>query len=147
MNMQPTNSQTNVELRLRTMRTLWIAMLLTIGGYYVLTIFMNRSENVTPNPVLSLVLLCVGLVITLISFPIKNRLVSKAVEKQQVGLVQQGYIVGWALTEVAGLLGLFDFFVTGHRHYYVLLIIAALGTLLQYPRREAVENAAFKRAI
>ena len=148
--MQQTNqndSQTNIELRLRTLLILWIAMLMSFVGLYVLTIVTRRPHDVTPNPVLSLVLLCIGLLITVLSFPVKNRLLSKAVAQQQIEKVQQAYIVAWALTDVAALLGILDFFLANHAHYYILLIIAVIGTLLHFPRRETVENAAFKRTI
>ena len=129
------------------MRTLWIGMLASIGTYYVFTLFAGRSEDITPNPIVSLTLVGVGLLTTLISFPIKNKLLTTAVDQQQVQLVQQAYIVAWAISEVAALLGLLDFFLTGHRHYYLLLIIAAAGQLLHFPRREHVLNASFKSPI
>jgi hypothetical protein len=62
-------------------------------------------------------------------------------------MVQQAYIVTWAINEVAALLGLMDFFLTNDRYYFVLLIIAALGLLLHFPRREHVVNAAFKSSV
>ena len=138
------SSEANIELRLRTMRTLWIAMLVSIPMYYVFTVLRGPSENITPNRMLSLVLLGVGLLTTLISVPIKQILLRKATEQQQVPMVQQAYIVTWAITEVAALLGMLDYFVTGHRHYYLLFIVAICGMLLHFPRREAVLNAAFK---
>ena len=127
------------------MRTLWGAMFFSIILYYVLTFFVGGSENV--NATVSLMMMGVGLLTTLISFPIKNKLLAKAVEQQQVQQVQQAYIVALALTEVAAMLGLLDFFATGNRYYYVLLIIAALGQLLHFPRREHVVNASFKSPI
>jgi hypothetical protein len=120
---------------------------LTVGGYYVFTLFSGRSENITPNPTMSLVLLAIGVLITVVSFPIKNKLLSSAVQQQQVALVQQAYIVTWAVTEVAALLGMLDFYLTGHRHYYLLFIVAACGQLLHFPRREHVINASFKSPI
>jgi hypothetical protein len=142
--MNQNNPHADIELRIRTIRTLWIALLLSIGGYFVVTIFVKPSQDLTPYPALSLVLLLVGVSTTLISFLIKSKLLSRAVDLQQVTLVQQGYLVGWAINEVAALLGMLDYFVTGHRHYYILFIISALGLLLQFPRREPVVNAAFK---
>lgn len=136
--------QGNIEQRIRTMQILWIGMLLSVGAYYVFTFFSGRSTEITPNRNLSLILVGVGLLTTLISFPIKNVLLAKAVEQQQVQMVQQGYIVAWAITEVAALLGLLDFFVTGNRYFYVLFIIAACGLLLHFPRREHVIDAGFK---
>ena len=145
MNTQPMNQNDPqaIELRIRTMRTLWMALLASIGGYFVLTIFAKRSEDITPNPTLSLILLVVGISTTLIAFLIKNRLLARAVDQQQVPLVQQAYVVGWAVNEVAALLGVIDFFVAGHRHYYILFLISACGLLLQFPKRESVVNAAF----
>lgn len=150
MNTQPINQkdpQSNVELRIRTLRTLWIALVLTVVGYYVFTLFTGRLRDITPNPTMSLVLLAIGVLITLISFPIKSKLLGSAIQQQQVALVQQAYIVTWALTEVPALLGMLDFYLTGHRQYYLLLIIAALGQLLHFPRREHVIDASFKSPI
>ena len=146
MNSQPMNQNDPqaIELRIRSMRTLWVALLASIGGYFVLTIFVKLKEDVTPNPTLSLVLLFVGISLTLISFLIKSKLLSRAVDQQQVPMVQQAYIVGWAVNEGAALLGVLDFFMTGNRYYFVLFLISACGLLLHFPKRESVENAAFK---
>jgi hypothetical protein len=126
------------------MLVLWIGMLGSIGVYYVFTLFRGRSEDVTPNPVVSLTLIAIGLLATLISFFIKNKLIARAVDQHQVQLVQQAYVIAWAICEVGALLGLLDFFLTGHRHYYLLFIVAAVGQLLHFPRREHVLNASFK---
>ena len=133
--------QETVELRLRTMRTLWFALFASVGIYFLFTIYVGRSENVEPNPTLSLILIVIGVSTTLISFVIKSKLINLAIEQQRVQLVQQAYLVAWAITEVAALLGMLDFFATGHQHYYILFIIAAVGMLLQTPRREHVVNA------
>jgi len=146
MNMQSPNQNDpgNIELRLRTMRILWIALFMSIPIYYVFTWIAKRSEDITPNRTLSLALLGAAVMAVLISVPIKNGLLNKATEKQQVTMVQQGYITTWAITEVAALLGMLDYFATGDHYYYLFFIIAALGQLLHFPRREAVLNAAFK---
>lgn len=133
----------NIELRIRTIRTLWLALFISVGLYYALTFFVPRSEK-PANATLFLVLLAVAVTTTLISFVIKNNFLTRAAQKQQVQLVQQGYVVACALTEVAALLGLFDYFATGNPYYYVLFLIGALGMLLHFPRREHVLNAAFR---
>ena len=139
--MTPDKTQQKVELRLRTMRTLWMGMMLSIVGYFVLTLFAGRSEDLEPNPTLSLILLAVAASAALVSFPLKSKLLNRAIEQQQVPMVQQAYIVAWAITEVGGLLGVLDFFTTGDRYYYLLFMIAALGQLLHFPRREHMLNA------
>jgi hypothetical protein len=108
-------------------------------------LFVGRNEDLTPNNTLSLALTVVALSTVLISFVLRNKLVNRAVEQQQVPMVQQAYIVSWAVTEVGALLGLLDFFATGNPYYYVPMLIAVAGQLMHYPRREHVENAAFSR--
>jgi multisubunit Na+/H+ antiporter MnhG subunit len=139
--------QENIEPRIRTMRTLWIAMLMSVGFYYAFTFFVKRPENVEPNSTLFLVLAAIALSTAFISFPIKNKLISRATEQQHVPLVQQAYILAWALSEVPALLGLLDFFLTGNRYFYVLFLIAVFAQLLHFPRREHVINASFKKPI
>ena len=144
MNAQPANQndpQQNIELRLRTMRTLWVAMFVSIALYYGLTFFVTPPENTNPNSMLFLILVIVALSMTLISFLVKNKLLNQAIEQQRVQLVQQAYIVALALTEVAALLGLLYFFMTGDRYYPILFVIGACGQLLHFPRREHVINA------
>jgi hypothetical protein len=139
------NPQENVELRMRTLRILWLGLFLSVGVYYGLTLFVGRNENAVPNNTLSIALIVVAFSATLISFVVKNKLMTRAVELQQTGVVQQAYVVTWAINEVAALLGFLDFFVTGNRYYYALFLLAAAGLLLHFPRREHVENAASLR--
>ena len=129
------------------MRIMWMALLISVGFYYAITVFVERPEDAAANPTLSLVLICVAVLAVLISFLIKGKLLSKAVDQQHIGMVQQAYIVTWAITEVPALLGLLDFFQTSDRYYHALFIISALGLLLHFPRREAVVNAAFKNSV
>ena len=149
-NMQPPNQrvlQQKIDLRMRTMRTLWIAMLLSVGFYFLFTLFLHRPEHARPNGMLSIILAVMSFSAILISLPLKSRLLNRAVEQQQVSLVQQGYILAWAVTEVAALMGLLDFFATNDRYYYIFFLIAGCGELLNFPKREHVENASFKSSI
>ena len=120
---------------------LWLALFASIGLYYAFTFFVGPPETVVPNPTMSLILIVIGLSTTLISFLVKSKLITRAIERQQIQLVQQAYLVAWAITELAGLLGFLDFLATGHRHYYILFIISVCGFLLNAPRREHLINA------
>jgi len=141
------NPQTEIELRIRTLRTLWFALLGSIGIYYGFTLVVERREGLESNPSLSLSLMCVAILMVLVAFVIKTKWLSRALEQKSTGMVQQAYVVTWAITEIAAVLGLMDFFLTNDRYYFVLLIIAALGVLLHFPRREHVVNAAFKSSV
>jgi len=139
------NTPENIDLRMRTLRTLWFALLASVGVYFVFAMIRGRPENVQPNSTLSLALLGAGVLIALVSFVIKNTLVRQAVEREQVAQVQQAYIVAWAMSEVPALLGMLDFFVTSDRYYYVFFIVAVCAQLAHFPRREHVEQASFER--
>ena len=144
MNTPATDPQNNVELTLRKLRILWLGGLASLAGFFLLTLLSQRPDNLEPNDTLFLVFVAIALTTTLASFVIKKIFFKQAEEKQQLELVQQGFIVAAALTEVAALLGVVDYFVTGDRYYWVLIIIAACGQLLHYPRRDPFLHATFK---
>ena len=121
-------------------------MPLSIGAYYVFTLFAGRSEDLEPNSTLFLMLIGIALSTVLLSFLIKSRLLNRAIEQQQIPMVQQAYVVSWAIAEVPALLGLLVFFLTSNRYFFVLFIIGACGQLLHFPRREDVINAAVKKS-
>lgn len=133
----------NLELRLRSMRTLWVALLLSIGGYFVLTMFAHRSESVEANSTLSMSLILIATSTTLVSFLIKSKLLAKATDD---GQVQQAYVVAWAVTEAGALMGVLDYFLTTDRYYYAPFLMAVVGQLLHFPRTEHVVNASFNRS-
>ncbi len=146
--MQPPNQmQKRIELRLRTMRILWFALLMSVVIYYVFTLIVTRTSDAQPNSTLFLVLVGIASSTTLFSFLIKSKLIDRAVELQQAARVQQAYIVAMALCEVAALLGVLDYFATGDRYYYVLFIIGVCGQLLHFPQRDHVISASFKRGM
>ena len=147
MNPANPNDPQTIEARIRTIRILWFTMLMSIVMYFVFTLVAARREGLEPNPSLSLTLICAAMLMVLVAFVIKSKLLSNAVGQQNTGMVQQAYVVAFAINEVAALLGLLDFFLTNDRYYFVLLIIAALGLLLHVPRREHVVNAAFKSSV
>ena len=150
MNPRPTtpiNPQQSFELKLLTLRILWFALFMSIVLYYGLTFFVGPREETEPNPMLSMILIVIALSTTVVSFLVKSKLLSRAIEQQNVQLVQQAYIVALALCETSALLGLLDYFATGHPHYYIPFIIGALGQLLHFPRRDHVVNASSKTPI
>src|SRR5690349_6934928 len=114
---------------------------MSIVMWYVVTSFVFQRPTVAPNNTLFLVFVAGALLMVVIAFVIKNALVSKAVDQQQPLLVQQAYVVAWAVNEVGALLAMVDFVLTGDRYYYVMLIIAGCGQLLLAPKRQDLVNA------
>jgi hypothetical protein len=145
MQTAPKDLSRKIELRIRTMRTLWFALMMSIVMYFGLTVFIGKSANANPNNMVSLILVLAGMFTTIVSLPVKQKLLSRSVEQQNEVMVQQAYITAWALCEASALLGLLDFFLTGNRFYFVPLVIALIGDLINYPRRQDVEAASYKR--
>lgn len=127
------------------MRTLWIAMVLSVGGYYFFTLVAaERSSEVSPNSTLSLAFVAVALLTIPVSFLVRKKFLTQSVDQQRPEIVQQGYIFALAIIEVGALLGLLDLFVTGNHYYFVPMIIAACGQLLHFPQRQHLLDACFK---
>src|SRR5919205_1320178 len=80
------------ELRIRSIRIIWFALIMSIGFYFVLTLFAHRSEDVEPNSMLSMILLIIAVSTTLLSFLIKSKLLTKAIDQAQAQQVQQAYV-------------------------------------------------------
>jgi hypothetical protein len=144
--MQPANQndmETKVDARLRIIRIIWFAIFVSVGLYYLLTLLTGQPQ-VNPNGILSIALVAIGMVFVSISLALKQKYLRQSVDKQSAGVVQNGYVLAFALCEVPALLAMVDFFVTGNRYYYVLIVISAGGQLLNFPRRKHVLDASFK---
>src|SRR2546425_2642089 len=107
--MPPNDSnQTNIALRYRTLLTLWFATTMSIVLWLVLIHFAASTNPV--NQRLGLLLVSFGLVPMSLSLFVKQILIRKAIDGQNLMLVQQAYVVSWALCEAAALLGLLAYF-------------------------------------
>jgi hypothetical protein len=128
----------NVEGRLRTMRILWFALLLSIGSLFLLSRLVppEVASGIAPSSLLIVALTAAGTFLVAISFVVKRKFLQRSVEKQDVGLVQQGLVIACAICEASALLGLLEHFVIGNREYFLLFLAAAAGTVLHFPRRE-----------
>ena len=141
--MQPINQQATLDARYRTLLTLWSALTVSIGMFFLLTL-MAPVENAVENKTLSYVLLAIGAIVVIASYFVKQRFLARSVNEQNIDLVQIGMVTASALCEVAAMLGLLDNFLTGNRYYYVLMIIAIIGNLLNFPRRDHLLAASYK---
>ena len=145
MDTQSHNPQENVDLTLRKLRVLWLGTLSSlVVGFYIFTTVMERPADLEPNDTLFLILVAVALTAAVASFVVKRKLFAKAEELQQVQLVQQGFVVAVSMSEVGALLGVYDYFQTGDRYYFVLFMITVFAKLLHFPRREPVLHATYK---
>ena len=133
-------SQPTIEMRYRTLLILWFGMSMALVIYLAFILLVPVEPAV--NQKLSLMLNTLGLIPAAASFLIKQVLLGKANESQQVQLVHTAYILAFALCEISALLGLFDNRLTGSNYYYIGFAIGGLGMLLHFPRKQHLIDAA-----
>ena len=138
----------NLDKRYQTLVVLWFALLMSIGMYFLFSVFvapMVRNESRNPTSFLLIVALtALGTFLVIASFAVKRKLLERSVEKQDVSLVQKGLVIACAMCEVSALLGLLEHFIIGNREYYLLFLLAAAGTAFHFPRRSQLESASYR---
>ena len=133
--------------RYQTMLTLWFALLASVGMYFLFIMFAApefSDVGHAPSSALILGLSALGTLLVIVSFPVKHKLLDRAVEAQDVGLVQRAMIVACAMCELSALLGVVERLVFGSRQYYFLFLLAAAGQVLHFPRRSQLEAAQWR---
>jgi F0F1-type ATP synthase membrane subunit c/vacuolar-type H+-ATPase subunit K len=138
-----------LELRLRTLRILWGALLTTIGLYALITVFALPSrdalEEGRDNPTLLMAFAVMSFMSVAASFVLKRHFYGHAVERGEPAQFQIGFIFALAFCEVSALLGLMGLFITHNSYAYALFVLGALGQLLHFPRRDQVAATYRKR--
>ncbi len=140
--------ESDLDKRYQTMVVLWLALFLSIGLYFLYSLFVMPPVETGPDTprrsLLIAMLTAIGTFLVVVSFAVKRKLIERSVEKQDVSLVQKGMIVACAICEVCALLGLLERFLIGNSDYFVLFLIAAIGVALHFPRREQLLAASYK---
>lgn len=130
----PQEEDAQLSARYRTFLILWIAILTSIGIMWVVAVFTTNSA--TPNQTLSFALLIAALSAVTISILVKQRLLSQAIQRQQIEKLMSAYIVAFALSESAAIFGLMNHFATGFRYYWLTFVLAGLGMLAHFPKKD-----------
>lgn len=148
--MKSNDQNTSLDTRYRTMLILWFALFMNIAVLFVFAMFMTPEVSDLPGNAtdyLSVVLLALGTLSVIASFVVKKIFLTRSVNRQDLGLVQQGLIVACAMCEVSALLGLLGLLSTGTREYYILFLIAAGGEAAHFPRRDQLLAASYKNPL
>ena len=139
--------EANLDKRYQTLVVLWFALLMSVVMYFVFSLFtpaINERPGIQPNTVLVFTLMVLGFSLVLISFAVKNKLLTRSIEKQDPTLVQKSLVIACAMCEVSALLGLMERFLIGYRYYYFLFLFSAAGIALHFPRRIQLQNAGYR---
>lgn len=140
--------ESNLDKRYQTLVVLWFGLFMSIVLYFLFSVFFapevgNEPDN-PPSFLLFVSLTALGALLVIVSFPVKQKLLARSVEKQDVSFVQKGLVIACAMCEVSALLGVIERFVIGNREYYLLFLFAAAGTAFHFPRRGQLESASYK---
>jgi O-antigen/teichoic acid export membrane protein len=135
---------TSVESLYRTQFIIWLAILFSVCMFFFVTMMIEVPADRSDDPLLVWILLAVGVSTIILSFVLRRRFREQAIEKQNPGLLQTGLIIGLSLCELAGMFGMFVFFVNGTPLYYLFFILSALGILLHMPRQDHIRAATFR---
>jgi hypothetical protein len=141
-NFNPQQVEARVEARHKVFLILWLAMFLSVMIFLVLVLMIGTKG--VPNPMLSYALLGVGATTVMVSFLLKQQLVQKAINSNDIAALQSAHIVALALCESAALLGMLDRFVTGSTTSWFLFAIAAIGVLLHFPKKDHIRAVSYK---
>lgn len=149
MNQTASGPDPGPDFRLRLMRILWVAFLVTVGLFVLVTRLARPGAETRAgmgggNTTILYALAALALSLVAASFVLKSALYRRAAERQQPDILQTGFILALALCESAVLFGLVGLFVTWNDSAYALFALGALGELLHFPRREQVMSAYFK---
>ena len=140
--------EANLDKRYQTLFVLWFALLMNIGVFFLVSMFVApRFRNETGNPPSSLftiTLAAVGALLVIVSFAVKGKLLERSVETQDVSLVQQALVIACAMCEVSAVLGLVERLIFWGPEYYLLFLFAGAGMALHFPRRSHLEAATYK---
>lgn len=138
----PQEVEAKVSARYRVFFILWAAILVSIGALFMLVLFTPSSGK--PNQALSIALLGMGFATVTTSFVYKQVMVKKALEKEEIQVLMSSYIVSFALCESAALFALMDHFTTGSGYYRFGFVLAAIGMVLHFPKKEHLRAVSYK---
>ena len=138
----PQESEARVAARYQVFLVLSIAMLTSLGIFLSLAVFVPGSGR--HDRTMSYAFFGISMVLVIASLLIKQRQLRQAIENRQVALLQNAYILGFALCEAAALFGLLDHFVTGSGNYRFTFALAGLGMLVHFPKKDHVRAVSYQ---
>ena len=135
---QQQQTRDDLETRLRTTRLIWVALLASVGVYFLLGFMFlcdpnPRNIEATEVNILLGPLLVMSLVLVFLSFVVKKSMLARS-DGRQPSAAQSANIVGFALAEAAALLGLVAAVATGNVFSFLIMAVGAAALLFHYPR-------------
>jgi hypothetical protein len=140
--------ETDINKTYQTLLILWVALLMSIVSLLIVCLVVAPPTPANPlesQRVFTFAFATVATFLVILSFLVKRKIFERAINDQDVSLVQKGLIVACAMCEGAAVLAVVERFVIGNRDAFVLFVLAAGGTALHFPRRTTLEAATYKQ--
>jgi Zn-dependent protease with chaperone function len=137
--------ETDLDKRYQTLIVLWFALLTSIGMYFLFSLFGPAVTADESSGSLFVTLTALGVLLVILSFVVKRKLLERSVETQDISLVQKSLVIACGMCEGSALLGLLERFMIDNRYYYLLFVFAAVGIGLHFPRRIQLQAASYRR--
>lgn len=130
----------SAEARRRGLLLIWGAQLMSLALLFFLTYIVRPEASVDGNHTLAWMLSALGLTSFLVSFLVKRKLLSQAVEKQRADLGTTAYVLAFAMCELTAILGFIAYLITGLSYALHSFIIAAVGIIVHFPPHGALDG-------
>jgi F0F1-type ATP synthase membrane subunit c/vacuolar-type H+-ATPase subunit K len=134
-------SQPSAGSRFRGLMIIWGLQLLSLAFLSVPALALGATARAETNQIMLAAFAAAGLACVGVSFIVKASFVARGAVLQRPDLVTNGYVIAFVLCEACALLGLVLRFLMGARDGFYFFGAAALGFLLNVPRRRHVEDA------
>jgi hypothetical protein len=142
MNQQPVSA----EKLYQSMFLMWVTFIGAIALLGAVTYFVAPGEGSRgPIGILPFVVLSLGLATASLLLRRKglSGAAAAAAGSERVMKTQQAYVLAFALSEAAAVMGVVGRFVTGDESAYMLIVVGGVALLLNRPTQGAVWEAAF----
>jgi hypothetical protein len=128
------------EARRRGLLLIWGAQGFSLALLFALTYVVRPESSRDGNHTLAWALGALGFTNFIVSFLVKRKLLARAAAERRIDLGTTAYVVAFALCETTALLGFVAYIVTGLSYALHSFIIAAVGLLLHFPVRGALDG-------
>ena len=126
--------------RYRGLLVIWGMQFVTLVVFVALTRFVEIAPAPDDDSMRAQLFEVLGGASLALSFVLKRMLLRRAAITQRPDVTTTAYVLAFALCELAAILGLVNYFLSGVP-IVLLFVLAAIGLLLHFPRRANIEAA------
>ncbi len=129
------------EARRRGLLLLWVAQLGSLALLFFLTYIVRPEASTDGNRKLAWTLGAVGFMSFALSIPLRYKLLAQAAAKHRPDLGTTAYVLAFAMCETTAIIGFVSYLITGLSFALHSFNIAAVGMLLHFPTRGALDGS------